>query len=406
MGDYAVRPLRNEEEERAAFGLAKLVFHSGDSADERWELERDGFLGGRKVGAFAGDTVIGLAGSVATTLRVPGGADVTAAAVDGVVVRPDHTRRGVLTGMMRRQLDDCVAHGETVALLHASESAIYGRFGYGAATRAKDVRVRKVRARIRPDVPFEGQVRLLMPEEAVEAVPSLYRRLARRPGMIERPESWWHLYVQRLLGKVSGQYRVAVHRGVDGDDGFVVYQVTEERSMDDLFAGAVLDVGDLHGDGPAAVAGLWRFLLGVDLVDRVRAPARPLDEHIGDLFAEPRACETYRVADHTWVRLVDVEAALRARSYRRVEPVLIEVRDAFLPGNEGVYRIGSEGVERVAAQPQLRMDVDTLAMLYLGDRRAASLAVPGRIQVEDRGALAQVDELFSTLESPWCGTFF
>lgn len=405
MGDYAVRPLRDGEE-RAAFDLTRLVFHFGGSADERWEVERDAFLGGRKIGAFAGDTVIGAASSLPTTMRVPGGADVTAAAVDGVAVRPDHTRRGVLTGMMRRQLDDCVARGETVALLHASESAIYGRFGYGAATRAKDVRVRRSRARIRQDVPFEGQVRLLTPEEAVEAVPRLYREFARRPGMIERPESWWSLYANRLLGKVNGQHRVAVHHGVDGDDGFVVYQVTEERSGDDPFAGAVLDVADLHADGPAAVAGLWRFLIGIDLVDRVRAHARPLDEHIGDLFIEPRACETHRVTDHTWVRLVEVAGALRARTYRRAAPVLIEVRDAFLPDNEGVYRIGCDGVERVRAEPQLRMDAGTLAMVYLGDRRAGSLAVAGRIEVEDPAALAHTDELFGTLESPWCGTSF
>ncbi|GAA1986056.1 GNAT family N-acetyltransferase [Amycolatopsis minnesotensis] len=405
MGDYAVRPLRNGEE-RAAFDLTKLVFHHGGSAGERWEVEREAFLGGRKIGAFAGDTVIGLTSSVRTTMRVPGGADVTAAAVDGVVVRPDHTRRGVLTGMMRRQLDDCAARGETVALLHASESAIYGRFGYGAATRAKAVRVQRIRARLRQDIPFEGQVRMLTAEEAVEAVPGLYRRFARRPGMIERPGSWWNLYVHRLLGKVNGLHRVAVHRGVDGDDGFVVYQATEERSTDDPFAGAVLDVSDLHGDGPAAVAGLWRFLLGVDLVDRVRAPARPLDEHIGDLFVEPRACETYRVTDHTWVRLIDVAGALSARTYRRAEPVLIEVRDAFLPENEGVYRIGGDGVERVTAAPQLRMDVSTLAMLYLGDRRAGSLVSSGRIEAEDPAALAHADELFGTWESPWCGTSF
>lgn len=67
-------------------------------------------------------------------LTVPGGV-VHAAHVTGVAVASTHRRRGLLTRIMKEQLDDISGRGEPIAALWASESAIYGRFGYGLAPR-------------------------------------------------------------------------------------------------------------------------------------------------------------------------------------------------------------------------------------------------------------------------------
>ena len=56
-----------------------------------------------------------------------------AAGVTWVGVLPSHRRRGILTELMRRQLDDVHERGEPLAILWASEAPIYGRFGYGIA---------------------------------------------------------------------------------------------------------------------------------------------------------------------------------------------------------------------------------------------------------------------------------
>lgn len=47
---------------------------------------------------------------------------------------PDQRRRGILTSMIRHQLDRARGAGVALAGLHASEPTIYGRFGYAVAT--------------------------------------------------------------------------------------------------------------------------------------------------------------------------------------------------------------------------------------------------------------------------------
>src|SRR5581483_4999816 len=88
----------------------------------------------RAIGVWDGDVCVGTAGAFRFRLTVPGGGAVPAAGVTMVSVAATHRRRGVLTSMMRRQLADIRSWEEPLAVLTASEPAIYGRFGYGAAT--------------------------------------------------------------------------------------------------------------------------------------------------------------------------------------------------------------------------------------------------------------------------------
>lgn len=72
---------------------------------------------------------MGLPGSFSFRLSVPGGGLVPAAGVSMVSVAATPRRRGLLTTMMRRQLDDVRDRGEPIAVLTATEPDIYGRFG-------------------------------------------------------------------------------------------------------------------------------------------------------------------------------------------------------------------------------------------------------------------------------------
>ena len=56
-----------------------------------------------------------------------------------VGVLPTHRRRGLLSGLMTRQLADVRAEGRPVAALWASEGGIYGRYGYASAAWALNV---------------------------------------------------------------------------------------------------------------------------------------------------------------------------------------------------------------------------------------------------------------------------
>jgi predicted acetyltransferase len=136
-----------------------------------------------------------------------------------------------------------------------------------------------------------------------------------------------------------------------------------------------------------------------------------VDDPLDLLLADPRDAVVTGLADETWLRLVDVPAALAARSFGAgAAPLLLAVHDPMLPDNAGVYRIAGEGAERVgplgACEPELSCGVAALAPAYLGDRSPSTLAATGWWTVHDPTAPARADALFTTTPAPWCGTHF
>lgn len=335
---------------------------------------------------------------------MPGSRWVPMAAVTGVGVRPNRTRRGVLTELMSAQLTELAERGVPVASLYATEGPIYGRFGYGVATLAKSYAVNRHLARLRPDAPAGGEITLLGLEESIEQVPGLYDGLAHtKPGVMTRPSFSWPAFVSAAR-RSEPPVHTAVHHGQRGVEGFAFYSAGYVGSGSE--ASGEVEVHLMHTTTPAAFAGLWRFLLGLDLIDRVQAHLRPMDEPLELILEDPRHAEISKVEDATWLRLVDVPAALAAREYIGGGSVVLEVTDELLPRNSGRYRVSADGVERTTAAAELRLGVAELAMLYLGSHRASSLEGAGRLEVAAPEALAKADLLFSTRVSAWCGTFF
>src|SRR5919108_660523 len=153
-----------------------------------------------------------------------------------------------------------------------------------------------------------------------------------------------------------------------------------------------VDVVEALGASPQAVAEIWRFLLDVDWMDRIEARLLPIDHPLLLLLADPRRLR-FPLVDGIMVRLVDVGAALAARSYAGDGGVVAEVRDAFCPWNEGRWRLGP-GAERTDAEPELRLDVSALGSVYLGGFTFAELARAGRVDELAPGAVRRADELF------------
>ncbi|SDC10295.1 GNAT family N-acetyltransferase [Actinokineospora iranica] len=391
----------SEAESRPALNLFRQSLNRPSPPDAEWEYLRRSYEPGRTHGAFAGDRLVGTALVWPSTLVVPGGRVLPLAAVTRVGVRADFRRRGVLTELMRAQLADVAARGEVFAGLHASEPVIYGRFGYGVASLAATVTVRSRAAVVRPEAPVGGEVRLVDGDEALTLLPRLYERTRARVGMLARSRPWWPVFYDRPFG-IGEHLLVAVHSGAGGDDGFLAYRPSRGDEPD---AAATLGVEDFHAANPEAVNALWRFIVGVDLVDRVKVWARPVDEPVEALFVDPRAVLGQDVRPDLWLRLVDVPTALAARSYGPGS-VVVEVVDSFLPVNSGRYRVGADGVQRTGAAAELSVDVDVLAMLYLGAWRPSALAGIGLVRALDPAAVARADTVFAVGGAAWCGTFF
>ncbi len=401
--NFDVRPCRTTEELRDALNVISHYF-AHENTDEDAERFTQWLDVERLHAAFEDGRIVGGAGAFTFRLSIPGGS-VPAAGVTVVGVLPSHRRRGVLTAMMRAQLEDCRRRGELAAYLWASEAPIYGRFGYGLASRVGAMALPKERTAFAQAFSPRGRVRLVDAREALESFPQLYERVfAQRPGMFSRSPKWWE--TRRLFDlpsrRAGGPKNFALLELDDEPAGYAIYTVKQDWAHGSS-KGAVT-VLELIAPAPEAMRELWRWLLDFDWTSEFVADLLPLDHPLFLLLAEPRRMQ-FRVNDGVWVRLIDVEASLAARSYGDGEPVVIEVTDPFLPENDGRYRV-DRGVERTDAAADLRLDVAALGSAYLGGFSFGDLVRGSRASELTIGAAARADALFATAVEPWCAEIF
>ncbi|MGX1130688.1 putative acetyltransferase [Streptomyces glaucescens] len=376
-----------------------------EAAEER-ELWRELTEFDRSLGVWDGDACVGTAGAFTFRLTVPGGASVPAAGVTMVGVAGTHRRRGVLTSMMRRQLDDVRSWGEPLAVLTASEPDIYGRFGYGVATYALGAEIDT--ARVRLSVPAgtdDVRLRFAAPGEVLDVCEAVYAGLVPgRPGMLARRPGWERVglldpeserdgaspllcVVAERDGRTVGyaRYRVRIGWGESGHDGTVVLEDT-----------AALD--------PAADAALWRFLFGIDLTSKLVVRGRPLDDAWQYLVSDIRRCRPRR-RDSLYLRPVEVGAALQARTYQAPVDVVLDVADDFCPWNAGRWRLSGDAkgasCERTTDAADLALSVRELGSAYLGGVSLTALGAAGRVRELRAGALAEASVAFGSAVAPW-----
>ncbi|MEU4656688.1 GNAT family N-acetyltransferase [Streptomyces sp. NPDC023723] len=360
----------------------------------------------RSLGVWEGDACVGTAGAYRFRMSVPGGAEVPTAGVTMVGVAATHRRRGVLTSMMRRQLDDIRSWGEPLAALTASEPAIYGRFGYGAATFQVSAEIDTGRVRLSgPAGTDDVRLRYAAPAEVLEVCEAVYARLVPgRPGMLARQPGWERL---GLLDPESGRDGASPLQCVvasrDGEvTGYARFRVRPGWGQGGA-EGTVL-LTDLEGLDPATRAALWRFLAGIDLTTTLSVRNRPADDGWQFQVSDLRRCVP-RPRDVLYVRLVDVGAALAARTYRAPVDVVFEVEDAFCPWNAGRWRLaGNEkGASCVPASDpaDLALSVRELGAAYLGGVSLTALGGAGRVRELRPGALAEAALGFGSDLAPW-----
>jgi predicted acetyltransferase len=399
-----VRPCSSVEELRDALNVISHYFgnqHQLEAAERfaKWiEVER-------MHAAFDGDRIVGGAGAFTYRMSVPGGALIPAAGITVVGVLPTHRRRGILTSLMREQLADCRARGDAAAYLWASEATIYGRFGYGLASRMGEVSLVKERARFA--MPFEprGTVRLVELDEAARTFPPLYEQVvAQRPGMFVRSEAWWETRTlfDDPARRHGGPKNLALLE-LDGNPaGYAIYNVKQDWASG--VSKGTVNIVEVVTPTPEAARELWRWLLDFDWTSEFSANLLPLDHELFMLVAEPRRLH-FQVNDGVWVRLIDIGQALSARTYNDGE-IVLDVDDTFLPENTGRWRVTPSGAERTDDAADLRLDVTGLGSVYLGGFTFDALVRGSRAQELTEGAAIRADALFRTSIEPWCPEIF
>ncbi|MDX3849312.1 GNAT family N-acetyltransferase [Streptomyces sp. AK02-01A] len=401
------RVLRASEWDRW-YGALELAFGGVADSDGVRALWRSLTEHERSIGVWDGDDCVGTAGAFSFRLSVPGGALVPAAGVTMVSVAATHRRRGILTSMMRRQLDDVRELGEPLAVLTASEPAIYGRFGYGIASQQLSAEIETASARIAlPDGVDEIRLRRVDPDDPAvrEACEAIYAaEVATRPGMLARSPGWDKLPVVDSgleKGGMSPLQCVLAER--DGETvGYTHFRNKPEWSRSG--PRGTIELRDVYAPDPVAYAALWRFLFGIDLTTTIQARSRPADDPFLHLVTDIRRCNV-RQRDSLHLRPVEVGAALEARTYRTPVDVVFEVEDRFCRWNEGRWRLIGDAkgasCERTRDTADLALSVRELGAAYLGGVTLAALARAGRVKELRPGALAEASTAFASDIAPW-----
>ncbi len=396
------------KEQWSAFGRAVSRGFGGhpptdDHSRERWHAFREVLS---PIAAWDRDEIVGTAGSFARETTVPGGTKLPAALVTIVTVAATHRRQGILSNMMSRLLKEAHERGEPIATLWASESIIYGRFGYGMAGQHYDVKVNSARAHFAHLPPIDGAMRYADRARVREVGPDIWKRAsAHRPGMPDREQlNWqWDHPMPEDLTKPEKRSFYAVYEEDGRADGYVSYETVDKEHEEDL---KDILVRDLVATSDAAHAALWRFILSIDLVDDVRYKTMPLDDPLWWMLSDPRHLKRVPY-DAIWLRILDVERALSARAFSEPVDLVLAVEDEFCRWAAGSYRLtvdasGKANCERTGDAPDIILPAASLATCYFGSAKFADLARAGRAVEKTPGALLRADRAFAAEREPWC----
>ena len=395
-----LRPVTPDEFE--SWLRAESRAHSNRLDHEPEEL-RPHFDLARSLAVFEGSNIIGGCQAHRLEMSIPGGTSAVAG-VANVAVQPTHTRQGVMSRMMRRQMNDIHEWGEPLAALFASESAIYGRFGYGVGTVHESWQIDRHHNAYARKYESPGRIVFMDPEDVAQKLPEVYRRsTAGRPGVFPKPLHKWeeeaaspdaHEPQPRVRGRGRGGLFYAAYEENCRIDGYAIYRSSRPTIM----------VTELMATTRKATAALWRFCFDLDLMSNTEAIKRPMDDPLPWMLLDPRRLQR-TVRDGVWLRVVDARAALAQRRYADAGRLTLEVRDDLCDWNNGRFELegSSEGssCRSTDSSPDLSVAISGLASAYLGTVSFTTLSDAGLADEHTPGALHRADRMFAVHHQPW-----
>ena len=404
--------LRTPNEQEFARYIAPLsIAFNEEISPAAVEHERHTIELERFIGALDGDNVVGCSGAYSFRLTVPGG-EVGAAGVTAVGVLPTHRRRGILRQMMRWLFDQARDRHEAVAILWASEAAIYQRFGFGPGSLSTTFEAPRDKIVFRQPIEMGGQIRLVGIDEAMAPFAQIYERLRPSiPGALNRTEARWRWEVledPEWHRHGMGTKHLALLEADGEPRGYVIYRTRAD--WDTTGPKGVVTIIELYAVDPTAEQALWEWVVGIDLIATVRGWRSPSPNPLQLLVTEPRRLGI-STSDGTWVRILDLPDALAARGYRGSGQLVLDVTDEFCPWNAGRWRLqASDGAAIIEpagdVPPDIALDIADVNAVYLGAFRFSDLRRAGRVRECRAGAIAEADVLFATDRNPFTSTMF
>jgi predicted acetyltransferase len=431
---YPIRPITADEYPYFR-RVHEHAFNTGPASPARWARAVRQFEPERSLAAIddtlpPGETIVGTTGAYSLRMTVPGAA-LPVAGVSAVSVLPSHRRRGVLRSLMRRQLADlAAARGEEpIAVLWASETPIYARYGYGRASSNAYFRFERGDGELAATAPADPALalRLAEPQAVTAELAKVYESVRPgQPAFFARTDDWWGRVLHDEPDERHGfsPLRCLLAEDGSGARGYALYTTAERWDEATGLPDCRLVVREVMAADPAAGAALWHSLLTRDLVTAITADLRSPDDPLLYQLLDPRRARV-QVSDGVWVRIIDLPGALTRRAYSCPVDVVLEVTDDLLAGNAGRWRLRADGpgvtgagatgagatgagvrCERTDLAADIALDIRELGAAYLGGTRLGTLAAAGLVTELRPGALVGLSSAMTWDPAPWCPQIF
>ena len=361
----------------------------------------------RSLCAFENGKIVGNVASYYTDMTIPGGTFLPTAGVAQVSVQATHRRKGILTMLMRRQLNEINERDEPIAFLGASETAIYGRFGYGVSSFIQEWEFDKHNnTKFINGFNPKGQIQFIEIEDAKKIFPDVYEKIRpSRPGFVSRKRAnwdnntgWdWVFKKSTLFGQNPNRFFIKYTVNSE-TQGYAIYKVNQTGP----FAGE-LTIMELMALNIDAYKSLWRFCLDMDLVNTVKAPDRPLDDPILWMLQNSRRKRT--LTDSGWLRIVNVEKALAKRAYSFEGEINLQIEDKVCDWNDGIFNLQGSPLgakcNRSSEKADIVISASSLASIYFGTTSFSNLFSAGLVEENTPGSIQIADSMFRTNNYPW-----
>ena len=286
---------------------------------------------------------------------------VLSAGIGNVSTLPEYRAQGGIRCIFKELFAQCLKKGYVFSMLYPFSNEFYRKFGFETAHRPVWQYVEMADLR-KFDCPYT--VKAYDWEKGIEELKAVYHKFILGHNMaIVRSENQWECVKPDPVQEKK--YLYVLYEG-ETPKGYVAFR--PEKVGDTRYA----VVKHMAWDGKDAFFGLLGFLGRLSAQSQAGAKLYlPSEVDLGAVFPE-KYREKHEDLTPVMVRVLDVKRALTLMRHPAGQgSYCIEVKDAFLPENEGRYKVtfangAAVSVEKTEDAPDLACDVTTLAMLVMG----------------------------------------
>lgn len=354
--------------------------------------------------AFDDDRLATVHGSWPLTMRFNGKA-VPISGVTTVSTDPIYRQQGHLRAVVTRHFNEMKEEGtQSLAVLFASQAAIYHRFGYDVVSthHSYEIEPRHIQFVEPLDVP--GTLREVDPERDFGLLVNLYRRFREdKTGYVHRGKPMWD---QGVLAPATGDdvRNVLVYEEGGEDLGFCSF-ISGPGTYSGPEPSQKLIVHDLGWQTPQAYHAFWQHFGKMALTRYITCPHVPSDDPLPHVLLEPRMLRDSS-REGLLARVVDVVGSVNGRGYDCADSsVTFELVDNLCAWNAGRWHVDVSGGDAettsTTATADLTLTANTFAMILFGQLSTTEAVRAGRVELHDATVLPTWDAMFQTKWAPF-----